>query len=200
MKIDVGAHVRTRDGRHVGEVHRVVVDLDDQAVTAIVVLRGRWLSRDVLVPLDFIDHADGREIVLRLDDDQLDQLPDFAYNEILAPPPTWTLAPLYPDGAAVIPIRQRKRLGRRQVDITPGTRVRGLDGDLGKVDEVELDGTTGELDAFWIREGGVFAHDIRIPVEWIEGADESGISLAASKVDIETGLGPPTPTISSGPG
>jgi len=200
MKIDVGAHVRTRDGRHVGEVHRVVVDLDDQAVTAIVVLRGRWLSRDVLVPLDFIDHADGREIVLRLDEDQLDQLPDFAYNEILAPPPTWALAPLYPDGAAVIPIRQRKRLGRRQVDIIPGTRVRGIDGDLGKVDEVELDGTTGELDAFWIREGGVFAHGIRIPVEWIERADESGIFLAATKVDIETGLGPPTPTISSGPG
>ena len=91
-------------------------------------------------------------------------------------------------------------LGRRQVDITPGNRLRGIDGGLGTVDEVELDAATGELDAFWIREGGVFAHDIRIPVEWIERADESGISLAASKVDIETGLGPPTPTISSGSG
>src|SRR3984893_5138690 len=112
MKIDIGAPVRTRDGRQVGEVHRVVVDLDDQAVTAIVVLKGRLLSRDALVPLDFIDRADAHELVLRLDEDQLDQLPDFTYNEILAPPPTWTLAPLYPDGAAVIPIRQRKRLGR----------------------------------------------------------------------------------------
>ena len=105
MKIDVGAHVRTRDGRHVGEVHRVVVDLDDQAVTAIVVLRGRWLSRDVLVPT------------------------------------CWC----------------------------------------------------------WIREGGVFAHGIRIPVEWVERAVESGISLAASKVDIETGFGPPTRQAVPGP-
>jgi uncharacterized protein YrrD len=192
MKIDIGAPVRTRDGRHVGEVHRVVVDLEDRAVTAIVVLKGRLLSRDVLVPLDFIAHADGQEVVLRLDEDQLDQLPDVAYSEILAPPPTWTLAQLYPDGSAVIPVRQRKLLGRQQVDITPGTPVLATDGELGKVDEVELDSTTGELDAFWIREGGILAHDIRVPVEWVEGADELGIRLVASRVDIETGLGPPS--------
>jgi hypothetical protein len=29
MKINMGAYVRTGDGQHVGEVHRVVVNLDD---------------------------------------------------------------------------------------------------------------------------------------------------------------------------
>jgi hypothetical protein len=72
---------------------------------------------------------------------------------------TWTTR------SAVIPIRQRKRLGRKQDDITPGIPVLATDGELGKVDEVELNSTTGELGAFWIREGGIFAHDTRVPVE-----------------------------------
>src|SRR5216683_5153447 len=109
MKIEIGAPVRTRDGKHVGEVHRVLIDLDDHLVTGIVVLRGRLLSRDILVPIDFIDRVEGDEVVLTLDEAELDQLPDFAYNEILAPPPAWTL----------------------------------------------------------------FAHDMRIPAEWVERADES---------------------------
>jgi sporulation protein YlmC with PRC-barrel domain len=190
MKIDIGAPVRTRDGRTVGEVHRVVVDVDDRAVIGIVVLKGRLLSRDVLVPLDFVDRANDREVVLRLDENQIDQLPEFAYNEILAPPPAWTLAGPYPDGTVYVPIRQRKRLTQGQFDITPGTRVWATDGEIGQVDEVELDASTGQLDAFWVRSGLVLADDLRIPAEWIDRVMESGIHLAGSRLEIEIGLGP----------
>ena len=110
MNIEIGAPVRTRDGKRVGEVHRVLIDLDDNSVTGIVVLKGRLLSRDILVPLDFIDRVEDHDVVLTLDENELDQLPDFAYNQILAPHPTGTLAQLYPDGSAVIPFRQRKRV------------------------------------------------------------------------------------------
>jgi sporulation protein YlmC with PRC-barrel domain len=190
MRIEIGAPVRTRDGKHVGEVHRVLVDLDDESVTGIVVLKGRVLSRDILVPIDFIDRVEGDAVVLTLDEDELEQLPEFAYNEILAPPPAWTLAGPYPDGSFYVPIQQRKRLGQHHIDITPGTRVLAFDGEIGRVEEIELDPITGELDAFWVRGGGILAHDIRIPAEWVERADESGIYVAASKLDIETGLGP----------
>jgi sporulation protein YlmC with PRC-barrel domain len=190
MKVVIGARVRTRDGHEVGEVHRVVVDLEDRAVTAVVVLRGRLLSRDVLVPLDFIDRSDGRELVLRLDADRLDELPDFAYNEFLAPPPAWTLAGPYPDGSVYVPVRQRKRLGQHHIDVVPGTRVLASDGEIGRVDEVEFEPDTGELDAFWVRAGRIFAYDVRIPVEWIERIDDSGVHVAGSRIDIETGLGP----------
>ena len=78
----------------------------------------------------------------------------------------------------------------RWVDITSGARVHAIDGDIGRVDQVELDPVTGELDAFWIRADGIFGHEIRIPAEWIERADESGVYVKASKVDIETRLGP----------
>jgi uncharacterized protein YrrD len=166
------------------------VDLDDDSVTGIVVLKGGLLSRDVLVPLDFIDTTDGDEVVLTLNEDELDQLPDFAYNEILVPPPALTSVGPYPDGTFFVPIVQRKRLGQHHIDITPGTPVRATDGELGRVDDVELDPVTGELDAFWIRADGLFAHDVRVPVEWVERVDESGVYVKASKVEIETGLGP----------
>jgi sporulation protein YlmC with PRC-barrel domain len=190
MKIEIGARVRTRDGRDVGEVHRVLVDLEDNAVTGIVVLKGRLLSRDILVPLDFIDRADEHEVVLTLTEDELEELPEFAFNEILAPPPAWTMATPYPDLSVYVPILQRKRLGQHHVDITPGTRVFATDGEIGIVDEVELDPVTGELDAFWVRAGRVFPHDMRIPAEWVERVDETSVHVAASRLDIEAGLGP----------
>jgi uncharacterized protein YrrD len=190
MKIELGARVRTRDGRDVGEVHRVLVDLEDDAVTGIVVLKGRMLSRDILVPLDFIDSADEDEVVLTLTADELEQLPEFAFNEILAPPPAWTMATPYPDFSVYVPILQRRRLGQHHVDITPGTRVFATDGEAGTVDEVELDPVTGELDAFWVRAGTIFPHDMRVPAEWVERVDDAGVHVAASRLDIETGLGP----------
>jgi sporulation protein YlmC with PRC-barrel domain len=189
MQIEIGARVRTRDGRHIGEVHRVIVDLQDSAVTGIVVLKGRLLSRDVLVPIDFVDRVEGDDVVLTLDEHELDQLPDFAFNEILAPPPTWTAGP-YPDGTFYVPVRQRKRLGEHHVDLTPGTRVHTSDGEVGHVHEIELDPLTGELDAFWIRADRIFGHDVRIPAEWVERADDSGVYVNASRSDIEKRLGP----------
>jgi hypothetical protein len=47
-------------------------------VTGIVVLKGRLLSRDILVPLEFIDTVNDDEVVLSLSDDELEQLPESA--------------------------------------------------------------------------------------------------------------------------
>jgi len=189
MNIEIGAPVRTRDGRHVGHVHRVLLDLDDNSATGIVVLKGRVLTRDVLVPFDFIDHASDDEVVLTLDERELDQLPDFTFNEVIAPPPLLTSVGPYPDGTFYIPVSQRKRLGQHHVDITRDARVRATDAEIGHVEQVEVNPITGELDAFWVRADGIFTHDIRIPVEWIERADESGVYVKASKDDVEQRLG-----------
>jgi uncharacterized protein YrrD len=189
MNIEIGAPVRTRNGRHVGHVHRVLVDLDDNSATGIVVLKGRVLTRDVLVPLDFIDHVSDDEVVLTIDESELNQLPDFTFNEVIAPPPALTSVGQYPDGSFYIPVWQRKRLGQHHVDITHDTRVHATDGDIGRVEQVEVDPITGELEAFWIRADGIFRHDIRIPAEWIERADESGVYVKASKDDVERRLG-----------
>ena len=184
MHLRVGARVRTRDGRHVGEVHRVLVDLDDKAVTGVVVLKGRVLPRDVLVPLDFIEHFDADEVVLTLDVLELELLPDFVFNEVLVPPPLLVEVGPYPDGTFLVPVSQRKRLGQHQVDIVRGARVHATDGELGRVDRIEFDPGTGELDAFWVDKA------LRIPAEWVVRANEHDVYVHASKSDVQTRLGP----------
>ena len=91
MNIEIGAPVRTQDRAEVGHVHRVVVDLEQEAVVSIVVLKGRLLPRDILVPLDFVDAANSDGVTLRLSRSELDHLPNFSYNQVFSPPPTWTL-------------------------------------------------------------------------------------------------------------
>jgi uncharacterized protein YrrD len=190
MNIEIGARVRTRDDSDVGEVHRVVVDIDRQEVASIVVLKGRLLSRDILVPLEHVERADESGVALKITTDELEQLPDFSYNEILTPPPTWAFPLPYPGGAVYVPVSQRERLGGSQEDITPGTKVWAADGSLGEVDRVETEGETGRLDAFWVSSGGVLPHDLRIPAEWIEAVDKEGVQIAASRDQIESQLGP----------
>jgi uncharacterized protein YrrD len=188
MQIDIGARVRTRDEGDVGEVHRVVVDLDRETVASIVVLKGRLLSRDILVPLEYVESADDDGVVLSLTTDELEQLPDFAYNEFLTPPPTWAFPMPYPDGAAYIPMTQRERLGGNQLDLTPGSRVFASDGELGTVDQVEIEPASGRLDAFWVKTGGLFSHDMRLPAEWVESLDDDGVHVAATKNEVEARL------------
>jgi uncharacterized protein YrrD len=189
MNIEIGAHVNTRDQQHVGEVHRVVVDLERQAVASIVVLKGRLLSRDILVPLEYVEGADESGVVLRLTEDELEQLPDFSYNEILTPPPTWAFPLPYPGGAAYVPVSQRERLGGNEIDLTPGTKVRATDGDVGEVDEVEVDARTGRVDAFWVKSGGFISNDLRVPAEWVESVGEDGILLFATRDELDRQLG-----------
>ena len=76
-RIQFGADVRTAAGERVGEVRRVVVDLEQQAIVGIVALGRGVLARDMLVPLDLIDSATEHEVQLRLTREQVEQLPDF---------------------------------------------------------------------------------------------------------------------------
>jgi sporulation protein YlmC with PRC-barrel domain len=188
MDIELGARVVTADGAEVGQVHRVVVDLEQQAVTALVLLQGRLLPRDVLVPLDFVERAEAHQVTLRLRRDELGDLPDFASNAFFAPPPTWALPIVLPGGAVYIPISQRQRMGPSQEDLTPGMQVRATDGDLGPIDRVELN-DLGHLAAVWVKPTG--RHQaLRIPVEWIEAIDERGVAVARTRQEIEAGPEP----------
>jgi PRC-barrel domain len=188
-QIHIRAPVRTLDDELVGEVHRVVIDLEQRAIVSVVVLGRGPLARDVLVPVDVIEALDEDQLILRLTRDELDELPGFTYTEYVTPPPTWTSLVPRIIRPAWLAVSERKRLGAHQQDITPGSRVLGVDGDLGPVDRVEVD-RTGQIEAFWVRGDGLFATDMRIPIEWIQQTDVQGnLRIDATKADIETHLG-----------
>ena len=181
-QIKLGTDVRTADGVRVGEVHRVVVDMDQQAIVGIVVLGHSVLGRDVLVPLDFIGMATEHEVLLRLTRDRVEQLPDFTVREFGTPPPTWTENDL-------ALARERARLGATQRDITAGTRVLTDDGDIGRVSQVDFDSETGHLIALWVRADGLVRPRLRVPAEWLRGADaHAGLHIGGSRGDIEAYL------------
>jgi sporulation protein YlmC with PRC-barrel domain len=187
--IRVRAPVLTRDGHHVGQVHRIVLDLEQQAVADIVVLAGGLLARDILVPIDFVDHSDEDEVVVRLTRDELDQLPNFTFNEFITPPPTWTSFVWLPGGPVYIPVEHRKRLAPTQRDVTPGTKVLASDGEIGHVKRVELDPTTAAAEAVWVTTGGARSHELRIPIEWFSWDDGGGLRVPATRDEAEAYLG-----------
>jgi hypothetical protein len=167
-QIKLGAAVYTDDKHHVGEVHRIIVDLEQQAVVAVVVLGRGELARDVLVPLGFIESAGKNG--LRLSLQKLDALPDFTFNAFVTPPETWGLP---------VAEQEHKRLGANQQEITHETRLTEPGGELAHIDGVEADLETGTLRAFWVRRDGVFGQDARIPVEWVHGLSASGGYVAS---------------------
>jgi nucleotide-binding universal stress UspA family protein len=189
-QIKLGARVRSVDEQVVGEIHRVVVDLDQQAIVSIVVLGRGSLGRDVLVPADYIRSAGVEEVHLELTREALDNSPDFAYNELVTPPAAWTSATPSLDEIAWAPGRQHKRLAPAQRDLTRGTEVVALDGTLGNVDRVEWDPTASRLIAFWVHTSGIFGQLKRIRAEWVQRTDEHGnLQLAMTRTDIDGYLG-----------
>ena len=186
-RIKLGARVNSAEAQRIGEVHRVVVDLHQQAIVSIVVLAGGGLERDVLVPVDFIQSIDGDEVQLALTRVALADLPDFAYNELPGPPVSWTSSVPSVAGPDAV---EHKRLGQTQHEVTHGTRVIAVGGPFGHADGVEWDPTTGQLLAFWVRVAKPFSNTRRIPAEWVQYADEQGdIHLARTRADIDAYLG-----------
>jgi hypothetical protein len=129
-------------------------------------------------------------VTLRLTADQLDGFPEFVYNEWQAPPQTWTSFLPWIGGPAPEPMEQRKRLAQAQLDITPDTRVRALDGEIGTVNHIELDPVAGRLVALWVRAGGIPPRDLRIPVELVERpGNEGSLWVAGTRADLEAAYG-----------
>jgi nucleotide-binding universal stress UspA family protein len=167
--------VRTRDDHPVGEVHRVVVDLEQRAVVSIVVLGRDRLARDVVVPIDFLERLDEGEVRLKLTAAQFDELPDFSYPEYVTPPSTWTSVP---------PTTEQERLGQHQHAVTPETQVVALDGQVGHVNALEFDSETGLLTAFRVH------NSARLPAEYVQASDgEDVLRVSAKLADIEGFVG-----------
>ena len=167
-QIAFGTDVETSDGARAGEVHAIVLDLDQQAFVGILGLGRGVLARDVLVPLEFIDSATERGVQLRLARESVEQLPTFTHREFDTPPATWT------DPDLMRLARERLRLGPAQHAFTAGTRVLADDGEMGHISQVDFDPETGRLSAVWVRTDGLLRAPMRVPAAWFDTTDAHG--------------------------
>ncbi len=190
MQVDIQAPVYCADGTHVGKVDRVVIDPDAKRVTHVVIHKGTWLSRDIVVPLDAIERTDRHGVYLRLAPDQVNALPDFVEVEWAQPREGWVPPPgyfesvvLWPPyyGQPAAPTTERLRLGEHEVAITEGTDVECTDGKIGVVDRVLLDPETRRLEGLVVREGVILTHAVVVPARWVADASADAVRLNVAK-------------------
>src|SRR5437763_4273301 len=105
MSVEVGARVRTTDGKDVGTIDRLIIDPSNNEIKAAVIRKGMILPRDVEVPLSTLELGSDGSIRLTYTADQVDQLPEFFERNYTATPPAGYVPPAdYPIGGIYWPM------------------------------------------------------------------------------------------------
>lgn len=77
MQFKKGVTVKDDAGNKAGEVDRVVIDPHGGQVTHIVVRKGFLFGTDKVIPIDMVRRTADDEVILNVDKDRLNDLPDF---------------------------------------------------------------------------------------------------------------------------
>jgi sporulation protein YlmC with PRC-barrel domain len=94
MKIEIGSTVNSSDGQNIGSVDRLIIDPATSEVRAAVIRKGMFLPRDIEVPLSSLTASSGGELGVDMSADEVKNLPEFAEDMYILPPPQYQL----PDG------------------------------------------------------------------------------------------------------
>jgi sporulation protein YlmC with PRC-barrel domain len=85
MRVELGAHVVTSDGKDVGKIEKLVVDPESGAVRLVVLRKGLLLTRDVEVRVEELQADPDGRVRLSYTAEQVDRLPEFVESEYTAP-------------------------------------------------------------------------------------------------------------------
>jgi len=91
MELQLETPVFSADGTDMGRVHRVIFDPQRAEVKSIVVKKGVFFARDVLIPIEDVRAATKARVELSLTHDQADTFPDFVETDYTWPDQNWTV-------------------------------------------------------------------------------------------------------------
>jgi sporulation protein YlmC with PRC-barrel domain len=210
MRMELDAKVRASDGEDIGHIDRAVVDPQTNEVTDIVVRTGAIFGRDILVPREDIERGnqDDDVITLMLTKDELEKLPDYVAEQFGPPASTWAAPDGYsfPSSGYIWPIAVDPMMGGMpimipddqnmeepdSVTLTKGALVLDRHGDdIGVIDDLRFDATTGNLQGFVLRVGGALrtlfggGDTVEVSRYQIESVGESLVRLRLAKDEIE---------------
>lgn len=77
VALQVGAHVLSNDGKHIGDVDEVITDSDARRMTHFVLSQGLLFKTRKLIPLDWVRSVNADEVRLAIGPQTLDQLRDY---------------------------------------------------------------------------------------------------------------------------
>jgi len=213
MRVELGARVRTSDGKDVGTIDRLIVDPGNSEIKAAVIRKGFLLPRDVEVPLSALEQATDGSIQLTYTAEQVDKLPEFFASNYTATPPAGYVPPAYyPTGGIYWPIgygffatpprpemdvstgsvaldrEANEALERQDLEnavIGEGSDVVDHDGaKVGDIARLVFDADGHQLTSFVARKGFIFTEDRELPASVITRVDDGIIYLRVGKQEL----------------
>jgi sporulation protein YlmC with PRC-barrel domain len=190
-EVPPGTPVITSDGKHVGKVHDIVVDANDDSLTRIVVNAGPnfpapgfGAPKLVSVPPEEVEELHHEKIILRCSAAVFEHFPIYA---------DWAVSGVYGGrfgGSFGIPwkIVHREKSER---EIEQGASVWRVEPHLhiGDVERVLVDEDLGHVKAIVIREGHIFGHNVVLPIDFVVDFGDDLIHVQLTDNEIE-GLEP----------
>jgi uncharacterized protein YrrD len=213
MRVELGARVRTADGKDVGTMDRLIVDPSNNEIKAAVIHKGMILPRDVEVPLSALEPGPDGSVQLTYTADQVDQLPEFFESNYTATPPAGYVPPAdYPTAGIYWPIgygffatpprpemdvstgsvaldrEANEALERQDLEnavIGAGSDVVDRDGaKVGDIARLVFDADGHQLTSFVVRKGFIFTEDRELPASVITRVDDGVIYLRVGKQEL----------------
>jgi uncharacterized protein YrrD len=214
VDVTIGAHVSDTHGRKAGDLTTVVIDPQTRAVTHVVVSKGWLLPRDKVVPVEALEPVPPDAFRLRLDEQQIAQLPDFYTYHYVTPdaddapsatygPSSYLYQPMvpaagvgwlmpYPDPAATLPVATGTNVPPGSVELTEGMPIWAEDEQVGTLAGVRVHPRTEQVSHLIISHGWVFHTEQVVARSTIRAIDERGIQLNLTR-DAVRDLKPSTP-------
>ncbi len=213
MEVEFGRDVFASDGEKLGTVEGLVVDAGTKELRRIVVGGGLFGGAGRLVDAGAVTRSGPDGVHLDVASTQAESLPRFAREEhvvarreeiepLLLPSagvggPVFYDNPTagrdYPGGGSFFdpapidppPVEVESNLLESEVMLRKGAEVVGADGEkVGTVDEV-FAGDRDGIEAFLVKAGFLFKHDVRVPIAWIAEVDDDRVRLTLSADEAE---------------
>ncbi len=209
--VQIGGTVVFHDGSKAGTVSKIIVDPNRDTMTDVVVKKGVLFADERIVPIGCIDFEENGELHLDIDKDDYKELGRFDDGMYRAPDPDYTGPPGFDASThgmhnyqfeAVLAsggsLNSGKILGfpggegSRNTDpmtrpaLGQGDPVLDVDGEqIGEIDTLELDPTTGEPVRLVVQQGMIFHTTSEIPVASIAQLSNKGVIVDFRKAELE---------------
>jgi sporulation protein YlmC with PRC-barrel domain len=197
FEIRTGALVVATDGE-VGRADGVIVSPDTGAVDGLVVRAVLQVGHDLLIPIEAVEDAVEDLVKLRLTVHDLKALPALNQHNFTRPSSDWPFSGRYAATDVLIrrpgpPVRDGLRPAQpdqpvdlsNAVKLRPGQSVVNGDGEVGPLEIVLLDATTGRVSHVVVRRGGLAGQDTIVPAGWISEVHGDQIVLDATREQLD---------------
>jgi uncharacterized protein YrrD len=190
----IGSDVYTTDGQ-AGKLMKVVIDLETERVTHLIVEKGFLLKTDRVVPVEDIAEVTDAGIRLKVSTAELEQFAQFDEGEFRVPEPGWEheryqvddpihvlrwgihyAPPLDSDYAITREDALKEGVDADEPVIGKGTPVYDRDGQVGTVETLQVDETTSQITHLVVKQG-LLGSSLVIPMSAVSSVSDSSVDI-----------------------